>query len=152
MSASEQRLYFLLQTTAHLFKKKADATCVEAAGLTTAQAAVLSIINGQGPVSQNRVAAQLSPRESAMTKMTARLEKAGYISKTKSKEDARAWALESTKLGRDVLLKIKAPFKEINAVFDQTLDESETTRLANDLKRLLNSLNNEDAWPSDKDK
>lgn len=141
MSASEQRLYFLLQTTAHRFKKKADAACVEAAGLTTAQAAVLAIINDQGPVSQNQVAAQLSHRESAMTKMTARLEKAGYISKTKSKDDARAWALESTKDGRDVLRKVRAPFKEINAVFDQTLDESESIRLANDLKRLLNSLN-----------
>lgn len=63
MAASDQKLYFLLQVTANRLKKRADSALNEAAGLSTAQAAALSIVSAKGPVSQRYVADQLSQRK-----------------------------------------------------------------------------------------
>ena len=52
MSASKNRIYFLLQRAAHRLKTEADAALSESGGLTTAQAAVMSIVAQDGPVDQ----------------------------------------------------------------------------------------------------
>ncbi len=140
MSASDHRLYFLIQLVAHRLKKKADKALMEAGGLTTAQAAALSIIAKEGSVSQRELADQLSQRESAITTMAARLQNAGYITKQRSKTDSRIWQLKPTKTGLTALRKMKKPFNLINQVLDENLDAAETKRIANDLKKILGAL------------
>lgn len=113
---------------------------MEAGGLTTAQAAALSIIAKEGSVSQRELADQLSQRESAITTMAARLQNAGYITKQRSKTDSRIWQLKPTKTGLTALRKMKKPFNLINQVLDENLDAAETKRIANDLKKILGAL------------
>ncbi len=142
MSASSQRLYFLLQRAAHGLKKRADAALIEAADLSTAQAAALAIIADDGPVSQRAVAAQLSQRESAVMTMTLRLIKAGYVTRSRSANDARAWELSITDLGRAALEKMKGPFSAINGLIDETLEPQQVDQLAASLKTLVRALEN----------
>ncbi len=140
MAASDQKLYFLLQVTANRLKKRADSALNEAAGLSTAQAAALSIISAKGPVSQRYVADQLSQRESAVMTMTNRLIKAGYIHKERSATDARAWELNATDRGREALEKIQEPFSEINQMIDEKMGPEEVDRLAAGLREILKVL------------
>lgn len=142
MSASRQRLYFLLQKAARGLKKRADAALIEAADLSTAQAAALAIIADDGPVSQRTVADRLSQRESAVMTMTLRLIKAGYVTRSRSATDARAWELSITDHGRAALEKMKKPFSAINQLIDETLEPQQVDQLAASLKALIKALEN----------
>lgn len=140
MSASEHRLYFLLQLVAHHLKKRADGALKNSAGLTTAQAATLSIIAKDGPVTQRFVADKLSQRESAVMTMANRLLAADYISRERSVADGRAWELTISPKGLDALSNIKEPFGEINYLLDKNIDAEDAERLAASLKNILAAL------------
>ncbi|MEM6775427.1 MAG: MarR family transcriptional regulator [Pseudomonadota bacterium] len=140
MTASRTRIYFLLQRAAHRLKSCADAALLEAGGLSTAQAAVLTVIANNGPANQNFIARALSQRESAITAMGSRLKKAGYISKRRSRNDARAWELDLTDEGREALAQIRAPFDVINARLDRVFSEDELTMLAKMLEEVFEAF------------
>lgn len=140
MSASKHRIYFLLQRVAHRLKTEADAALAEACGLTTAQVAALSIIATEGPVTQRQVARSLSQRESAITTMATRLQKAGYVTRRRSSTDARAWELRATDSGRRALAKVRRPFGRINAVLDACFGPEEIEELAGRLEDVLAGL------------
>lgn len=144
MSASKHRIYFLLQRAAHRLKTEADAALSQAGGLTTAQAAMMSIVARQGPVTQKHIASTLLQRESAITAMAARLLKAGYITKVKSASDARAWSLEATAEGRSALANMRAPFDQINAKLDTLFSEADITELAERLTQIIDSFSEDD--------
>lgn len=144
MSASKHRLYFLLQRAAHRLKTEADAALSEVGGLTTAQAAMMSIVAKDGPVTQKHIADTLLQRESAITAMATRLLKAGYISKVRSKADARAWSLQATPAGFAAIERMRGPFDQINAKLDAMLTESEVSKMAECLKQISESFAPED--------
>lgn len=137
MSASDHRLYFLLQRTAHALKTRADSALAEAGGLTTAQAAALIIVASDGPVSQKAIAEKLMQRESAVTTMVDRLMKAGYVARKRSPADARAWLLEATPTGLAALDEAQAPFAEINALLDDAFADCGIPAVAGALEDLL---------------
>lgn len=141
MSASEKRLYFLIQLTAHRLKKRADAALIDAAQLTTAQAAALSIVANNEPVSQRFIANALSQRESAVMTMTTRLQKAGYVSKRRSPTDGRAWELTITEEGASALKEMEQPFAAINQLIDQRLGSKNVDELSKHLLGILDALN-----------
>jgi DNA-binding MarR family transcriptional regulator len=140
MSASEHRIYFLLQRVAHRLNTEADASLTAACGLTTAQAAALTVIAQNGPTNQQQVASALAQRESAITTMAVRLLNAGYISREPSPTDARAWELDVTDEGRAALAKATASFGHINAVLDECFDADEMESLANGLRQVLDTV------------
>lgn len=140
MSASENRLYFLLQLTAHRLKKRADTELKSISGLTTAQAAALAIIAKDGPVSQKQVADTLSQRESAVMTMATRLLNAGFITRRRSRSDARAWELEASKKGLFALSEIEIPLTKLNNLLDACLGDKNMDRFADDLKKILKAL------------
>ena len=142
MSASRNRIYFVLQRTAHLLKTVADASLTEASGLTTAQSAVMTIIAQEGPITQRRIADMLFQRESAVTAMAARLLKAGYIVRERSREDARAWQLTATNDGLSALARVKIAFDKINAILDERSADKEMDKLANSLEEILGAFDN----------
>lgn len=142
MSASKNRVYYLLQRAAHCLKTEADAALTEAGSLTTAQAAVMSIIAKDGPVTQRHVAETLSQRESAITAMGTRLLKAGYITKRRSPTDARAWELEATEAGRLAVTKMRQPFEDINAKLDAQIDGDKMRELATALAKVIEVFDN----------
>ena len=137
MSASSNKIYFMLQRTAHRLKTEADASLLETSGLTTAQAAVMSIVVKDGPTTQRHIADTLSQRESAVTAMTARLVSAGYITKARSMSDARAWQLTATDNGRLALTRVQAAFNKVNATLDKCIASEEMDNLSASLEKIL---------------
>lgn len=144
MSASEHRIYFLLQRVAHRLKTEADASLTAACGLTTSQAAALTVIAQSGPTSQKQVADTLAQRESAITTMAVRLLNAGYITRHVSPTDARAWELDVTDAGRTALAQASASFGHINDVLDASFTAAQMKSLATGLTEVLDTLRRND--------
>ena len=140
MPASEKRIYFMLQRAAHQLKINADASLSTAGGMTTAQAAVMSIVVSRGLVTQRELADTLSQRESAITAMAARLLKAGYIEKRRSSADARAWELSATDVGIQALSESSKAFDKINAILDRSLGVEGIDNLADILATIIDEL------------
>ena len=136
MSASKHRVYHKLQLAAHRLQKAADRAVMAAAGITTAQAAVLSIVAADGPVTQRSVARRLGLNESAMTAMTARLCTMGLLERLPDQEDSRAWSLQVSADGRAALKRIEQPFRRINQKIEAVLDAEEIARLADYANRV----------------
>ena len=136
MSASKHRVYHRLQLAAHRLQKAADRAVMAAAGITTAQAAVLSIVAADGPVNQRSVARKLGLNESAMTAMTARLRDMGLVERMPDQNDSRAWNLQISDGGRAALKRIEQPFRRINQKIEATLDTEEIARLADYASRI----------------
>lgn len=137
MSASQHRIYFLLQRAAHQMKKDADAALKDTCGLTTAQAAALGIIVREGPVTQKQIALALGQRESAITTMAQRLVDAGFVTRSPSERDARAWSLAATPGGSQALKRSTKAFRGVNQRIDDAFSSREVESLARGLKRLL---------------
>ena len=123
MTARSSRFYHALQIAAHRLQKQADQALMEAAGISTAQSAVLVIISGSPGLRQNQVAALLGLNESAVTAMVTRLLKLGLLARTRSAEDSRAWELTVTAEGEAALKAIEAPFAAVNALIDEVLGD-----------------------------
>ncbi len=140
MTASEQRLYFLIQRSAHALKKQADTILLNAGGLTTAQGAVMAILISDGPSAHRHIASRLSQRESAITTMADRLMKAGFAVRERSTTDRRAWVLEATDEGRAAYAAMQAAFVEVNAALDDAFAPDEIESLARGLRDLLAGL------------
>ncbi|MEO0439502.1 MAG: MarR family transcriptional regulator [Pseudomonadota bacterium] len=140
MSAKDHKLYFLLQRVAHRLKKEADAALLESGGMSTAQAAVMTIIAEEDGVSQKYLAQRLMQRESAITTMANRLLKAGYITRTRSDTDARAWVLKPAPAGMEALRSIRSPFGKINNILDEAFEDADLDQLARGLEQVLDQL------------
>ena len=136
MAASDVRLYFRLQRAAHLMKKAADRALLEAAGLTTAQAAVLIVAGSVDRPTQRAVATALGLNESAVTAMAGRLIALDYLERTRCPADRRAWLLRPTETGRRALDRIAEPFGRINRRIDEALGADDVHALAAVLARL----------------
>ncbi|PWE17460.1 MarR family transcriptional regulator [Marinicauda salina] len=136
MSASSLRLFHKIQLAAHRLKKTADRALVEAAGITVAQAAVLTLVADRQPVSQKAVAAALGFNESAVTAMVRRLLADGLLERERAAEDARAWRLRLSAAGSEALAAARGPFNDINAAIDSALRETDDAAFAAALDRL----------------
>lgn len=137
MSAQKLRLYHRLQLAAHRIQKAADRGLLDAAEITTAQAAVLSVVAaGGGAAMQRDVARQLGLNDSAVTAMTNRLLGMDLLARDRDEADARAWRLSLTKEGRAVLKRIEKPFRHINETVETALTPDEIARLADYLARI----------------
>ncbi len=143
VSASQERLYFLIQRAAHVLKTQADAKLKRVAGVTTAQGAMITILLQDGPSTQRQIADTLRQRESAVAAMSERLIKAGYIARRRCEDDRRAWILEVTAEGRAAHDAMRAPFAEINAVLDDVFVPRNAALLAKGLRSLLERLDDE---------
>ncbi len=140
MSAQKARLYHRLQIAAHRVQKAADRALLEAAEVTTAQAAVLAIIAAQAPITQREIAGQLGVNESAVTAMANRLLAAGLLKRFRDAADARAWRLELTGDGRAALKRLEKPFKRVNQAMEEVLSAEEIARLADYLSRIAKAF------------
>ncbi len=139
MSASKSRLYHRLQLAAHRLQKSADRALLAAAEVTTAQAAVLTLV-ARGAATQREVATQLGINESALTAMTQRLLRMGLLERVRDEEDARAWQLRLSGDGRAALKRIEQPFKSINQTIETVLDPEEIAHFADYLQRIASAF------------
>lgn len=134
------RLYHRLQTVAHVLKKRADSRLTEAAGVTTAQAAVLVVVGEHANVTQRLVAKELGITEPAVTGMVDRLLAAGLITRRRRDDDARVRLLVLTEAGREALAVAGQAFSTVNALLVEALGQERLDRLDADLEELLEAL------------
>ncbi len=140
MSARESRLYFQLQRTAAVLKQAADDCLLDAASITTAQAAVLNVVALGSAVHQNEIAEILDQKESAVTQMVAKLEERGLLSRERSSRDRRAWEVAITQQGRTATQKAGLAFDSINARLDAVLNGDDQELLVDQLKAIRKAL------------
>lgn len=136
MTARRLRLYSKLQTAAHRVKKAADKKLMNAAGITTAQAAALAVIATHGRATQKQVAQALSLNESAVTATVSRLRKLGLIERSRRAGDGRMWHLSLTDKGKTAFQAVEVPFDDINATIDSLLGKDALEDFALALKLL----------------
>ncbi len=139
-SAGDVRLYMTLQKAAHTVKKAADQALLEAADLTTAQAAVLAVVHARKHVTQRQIADALGLNESAVTAMVRRLLARGLLVRERSQTDGRAWTLALSNTGENAVAAIRAPFQGINEKIDASLGYDDVRRLASMLTCLADSF------------
>jgi MarR family transcriptional regulator, organic hydroperoxide resistance regulator len=137
MHASRQRLYHRLQLAAHHLRKAADRAVGEAVGLSTAQVSVLSVLAQERKATQRTIARELGLNESAVTPMVGRLLGLGMIVRKPDENDARAWSLELSEAGKDVIVRVKAPFSVINGILDDEFNPEEITEISASLQRII---------------
>lgn len=135
-TASRLRLYARLQLAAHALKKAADRQLVPVAGLSTAQAAVLAVIQSESKPAQKAVAAALGLNESAMTAMVGRLTSMGYVARTTTDADQRVRRLVLTPDGTAALAALAGPFEQINRRIEAALGSNGVEALATALDAL----------------
>ncbi len=140
MSAKRDRIFFRLQRAAHVLRKRADRALLESGGITTAQAAVLQLAAERKDVTQRKLASELRQNESAMTAMVARLVELRLLTKVRSTEDGRIWALEVTQQGDRALQAIAAPFEEINTMLEHAIGLESMTEFSEMLTAITNDL------------
>ncbi|MBL1075886.1 winged helix-turn-helix transcriptional regulator [Nocardia sp. 2] len=143
--AASRRVYFQLQTTANRLRGVADELFQDAAGITTAQAAALSIIVRDPGCSQRTVAGLLRQRESAITTMAARLVAAGFVERKPSPTDARAWELWPTPAGTNAMARLETARAELNALIETAVGPQKVQVFADALTRLTSALDARDA-------
>ena len=136
MNASKLRLYHRLQVAAHGVRKAADRVVAEAAGVSTAQAAVLTIVAARQNATQRDVAIALRLNKSAITAMVTRLIKLGILERIRSGTDSRAWCLRLSGAGLAALRASQASFASINARIESEFSQREIKQLVDYLDRL----------------
>jgi MarR family transcriptional regulator, organic hydroperoxide resistance regulator len=137
--AGRRRTYFHLQTAAQRLRVTADRLFTDEAGITTAQAAVLMLVVNHAGCSQSLIAGRLGQRESAVTTMVGRLEKAGLVERRASRDDGRAWELWPTDAGGDALGRLDVALSTVNKYLDQAIG-ADADAFVDALQRLVDLL------------
>ncbi|GAB11283.1 putative MarR family transcriptional regulator [Gordonia araii NBRC 100433] len=136
MTDGDPKVYFLLQRAAHRLKRAADRTSAAAAGVTTAQLAVLMVIDQEPGCTQRRVASVLAQTESATMTMLARLQSAGLVTRTPNPSEHRAMSLALTPAGSSALSSGGEEMKRFNERIRDVLGD-DLAPIADGLDRLL---------------
>lgn len=142
--AGRRRAYFHLQTAAQRLRTTADRLFIDGAGISTAQAAALMLIESHAGCRQSLIAAQLGQRESAVTAMVSRLEKAGFVERRISDRDGRAWELWPTESGAGALRRLDAALTTVNGYIDEAFGVDEVDGVVDALQRLSDLLDKSD--------
>jgi MarR family transcriptional regulator, organic hydroperoxide resistance regulator len=132
----DQRVFLLLQQTAHRLRIWADRRCVDLAGVTTAQTGALFVLHDAPMSTQRELAAALGQRESAVTAMVRRLLDAGLVSRHPSPDDHRAHLLALTPDGVDALQLVRPMVAEFNTMLKRVLGADGPATLAAALRTL----------------
>jgi MarR family transcriptional regulator, organic hydroperoxide resistance regulator len=134
-AVSRLRLYRQLQLAAHSLHKAADRALLAAGGVTTAQAALLVVLQRQ-TARQRDLAQQLGINESAVTAMATRLQALGLIVRERADGDSRSWHLQLTVQGAQTLAAVEPAFHQINQRLAALFDRDEAQALADALQRV----------------
>ena len=137
MTEKNERIYFLLQQATHLIRKESDRELMETTGITTPQAAVLSLVNDEESVSQKKIAETLSVNESAVTTMVGRLEKEGFIAREPCPDNWRAKQIRLTSKGEDAITGIQEISARMNSKLKDLIGGDQVRQLAASLGSII---------------
>jgi DNA-binding MarR family transcriptional regulator len=99
MTASDQRLFWLLTRAQRRVMARGDVT-LAGLGLTSTQAGALFCIGGDDGITVGELADQLELAQSAASGLAQRLEAAGLVTRSQNPQDGRSVRLVLTRLGR----------------------------------------------------
>ena len=133
--AHRERLYHRLQLAAHELRRFADRT-LAGTGLSTAQLAVIAVLDAAGPVRQGEVAGQLGLHESAITAMVDRLSRLDLVARVPHPSDGRIRLLQLTEHGAATARRAAREFAAVNLALDRALGADGVTELAAALERV----------------
>lgn len=139
-TARDARFFFHLQVAAGRVRAAADRRCLAGAGVTTAQAAALTVISRQPGVSQRALAAALRQTEPSITTLVRRLLAAGLVERSVHAGDGRARALAVTQAGLAALATVDAAFAPVNDRIEAALSAGEIRGTAAALRRLTDAF------------
>lgn len=108
--------------------------------VTTEQWAVLVTIYNKPGISQTEIA-KLSLKDKAnITRILDGLDKNGYVIKTSDSSDRRAYNINLTDSGKEVLEKLIPLAQQANNAFVQDLSQREVENLVNSLNKIPSTL------------
>lgn len=128
------RLRLVIARTARRLRQEAEG------GLSPSQTAALATLERKGPQSPSRLAELEGIQRPTATRMIARLEEAGLVSRESDLDDKRSFAVALTPEGRTLLKKLRSRKTAYLAKQLKRLDDDERDTLARAteiLERLL---------------
>jgi DNA-binding MarR family transcriptional regulator len=130
MARDPYRLIGRIQQVAHSLRKKSDQLLIDSAGVTTAQAGILSVIADDPGCSQRDIARRLRLGESAVVAAMGRLRGAGLVERRVSDQDPRAVALFLTARGRETIGRAQETYGVLNGLVLDALGVGGRARFA----------------------
>jgi len=137
-----QEAYLALLRTAD-DSKRYIARVLEPAGVTLQQYNVLRILRGAGKdgIPTLTVAERMLERTPGVTRLIDRMERKGWVSRSRCTEDRRRVWCKITPSGLSLLESLDQPVNDVDDVFDAVLDEHELDALIGYLDRIRAHLN-----------
>jgi DNA-binding MarR family transcriptional regulator len=130
------RVVFLL-AAAHYAERERINERLRELEMTTALYGTLGTIAARAPTSQQAIADELGLSGPAVLQNVDRLEKLGLVERRRNPANRRAYALEPTERGREVLGQVRATIEQMHAHVDTTLGGAARRR---ELNRALRKL------------
>ncbi len=124
---------------AQQFAAGQSASALSAAGITLRQFSVLAAVSSQEGASQSNLVDETGIDRSTLADMVSRMEGAGLIRRTASKEDARAKAVFLTAKGRKALANAAPAVQEADEQLLAALPKSRRSALLSILSALSNA-------------
>ena len=118
----DQHFCFAVYSTAHMFNRLYR-PLLEELGLTYPQYLVLVVLWHEGPQSVTALAERLKLETSTLTPMLKRLEKAGFVTRTRSRDDERVIRIDLTETGRQAGARVPAVNTAIADAIGETPEE-----------------------------
>jgi DNA-binding MarR family transcriptional regulator len=120
---------------------------LEPAGVTLQQYNVLRILRGAGKdgLPTLAVAERMVERTPGVTRLIDRMEKKGWVERSRCTEDRRRVWCKITKVGLGLLEELDQPVNDVDDVFAEVLDDQELKELVTHLARIRARLNESDA-------
>jgi DNA-binding MarR family transcriptional regulator len=135
-SPAQEAVLNVLATESWISKQISDALAQY--GVTTAQYNVLRILRGHtaGPMTCSQIGDRLLDRTPDVTRLLARLERAGLVTRTRSEHDRRAVEIALTDAGTTVLTALDTPARMAIERLARDLSDEELVTLSSMLERL----------------
>jgi DNA-binding MarR family transcriptional regulator len=110
-------------------------------GLYPGQELVLMLLGDRGPREQRDLVRELGTHASTVTKMVQRLERAGFVRRTRSSQDARGMVVELTEQGAALVTRLHEIWSELEELTVAGLSEPQQRALLPAMTRLERSVN-----------
>jgi DNA-binding MarR family transcriptional regulator len=116
-------------------------TLLASLGLYPGQEIVLMTLGQSGPLGQRELVRLLGTHPSTVTKMVQRLERAGFVRRSRSGADARAMTVELTDAGAALIARLHDLWEQLEQLTVAHLPPTEQKALLATLARLEASIN-----------
>lgn len=117
---------------------------LEPLGLTSAEGDILfHLLSAKGGLSQEALSDRLGVGKAAVSRTVGSLVRKGYLSRTRSRDDARANRVETTARAAQIAPTVEAAYEAVYAIVGREIERDELRRIATLLERVTAILERE---------